>query len=176
MQKVIHKAERVGEDWHKMTPHLPASGQKWLSENIWWVTAIGAILSAIATITTVGSLIRLLSPVSYYGFELTVGYTNMAVITTLFNILFIGAVAALLFMAVKPLQSLEKKGWVLAFTAVLAGAVGIVINSLISLIALDIATFFTTLLIGAIFIALEAYFLFEIRGKFGKATRTSPKD
>ena len=131
---------------------------------------------AIVTIITVGSLIRLLSPVSYYGFELTVGYTNTAIVSSLFNIAFVGAVSALLFMAVKPLQLLQKKGWVLAFTAVLASAVGITVNALVSLIALDIASFFTTLLIGAIFVALEAYFLFEIRSKFEKTTKRSAKE
>ena len=42
-------------EWYKQLPQLPTDVRHWLAHNIWWLAAIGAILSGIACIGVIAA-------------------------------------------------------------------------------------------------------------------------
>ena len=60
----ISQLERTVQGWLKAVPHLPEGARKWLGDNIWWIAAIGAVLTGIGVL---GIFITLLSNVATLG-------------------------------------------------------------------------------------------------------------
>jgi len=174
MMEFISKLEKIVLGWAKNVPHLPAAGQKWLGDNVWWIALIGAILSGIAALVTLGAFftaISLLSAVSsiYY---VSSTYTSIAVLTSAVSLVFLIINGLLLAFAVKPLQLKQKKGWVLLFMTLLVEALSVVLNAVLSF---SVVGFIIRILFGAIGIAIAAYFIFEIHGQFSHAPKATIK-
>lgn len=169
--ELLRKIERKLLEWTKNVPHLPAGGRRWLGENVWWIALVGAILSAIGALFSVIAVLGLLSIVGTVAATYYVAstFTAWAIVTNLVNLVFVVLGMALLFMAVKPLQLKQKKGWVLLFASWLLSIVSVVVSAILTL---NPFTFIANILFGAVGLAISGYFLFEIHSQFAHVEKT----
>ncbi|HEY8992324.1 MAG TPA: hypothetical protein VIM37_00560 [Candidatus Microsaccharimonas sp.] len=175
MMEFISKLEKVVLGWAKNVPHLPAAGQKWLGANIWWIALIGAIVSGIAflfAIIALFTLISLIGAVSSTYYIAGSNYTSLSILNAAVSLVFLVANGLLLAFAVKPLQNMQKKGWVLLFMTLLVEALSVVVNAVLSF---SVAGFIIGILFGAIGLAIGAYFIAEIHGQFAHAPKATIK-
>ncbi len=169
--EALSKLEHKVADLLKGVPHLPSGAQKWLGENIWWIVAIAAGLGVIGALsllaTLFGSLSTLSSPfIAYYTSATYVARASLEVGVAL---VFVVIQSALLIAAVRPLKERQKKGWTLLFALLVLSAVSIVVGAIV---ALNPFSFVVDIIFGALWIAISAYFLFEIRGEFARVERS----
>lgn len=152
--------------WYKPVPHLPQGGQKWLTENIWWIALVGAIIGAFGALSLI--LITLFGGVFLAGavFLYSAKFGGLALLiaavgvgVTLLNIV-------LTAMAVSPLKNIQKKGWSLLFIALLLSAIPMILGDLLRLHIFSIIE-------DVLLVAVGGYFLFEIRDQYN--TSPTPK-
>lgn len=170
--ELIAKLERVIAGWVKDVPHLPKIATKWIGENVWWIVLIGLIISGAGALTLLISVLGTMSLVgslaaSSYYFAPTIG--AWAIVTGLVSLAFIVISMILMGMAINPLRAKQKKGWTLLFVAWLASILFTVINAVLTLNPIG---FITTILFGAIGLAISGYFVFEIREQFAHAEKS----
>lgn len=169
--KFLTQLEHTVLRWFKGIPHLPASVQKWIGDNVWWIAAIATVLTAISTlwllVSVLGSLSTLASPI--VTFYVSTTFVAWVIIKSSIALLFVALECVLLATAIVPLKEKQKKGWVLLFAAWLVSAVSVVINSIVTLNPLG---FITNLILGGLWTAVFAYFLFEIHGRFAHVERS----
>ena len=170
MKESIKKFEDTIQGWLKPIPHLPTTWRKWISDNVWWITLVGVILSVIGLF---GLLIVLLGAMSFfgansvfYGAYVPATYSGMQLFAGFVQLLFLVATVAITAMAIMPLRLMSKKGWDFLFLAFLIGIVAQVVGAVLMTNPSGIITTLLSDLIGA---AISAYFLFEIRSYFKKA-------
>lgn len=170
----ISKLEKVVLGWAKNVPHLPTAGQKWLGANIWWIALIGAIFSGVAFLFAAGGLLTLISLLGAVSsaYYVTGNYTSLAMLNAAVSLVFLALNGVLLALAVKPLQNMQKKGWVLLFLTLLVQAFSVVVNAVLSF---SVAGFIIGILFGAIGLAIGAYFVAEIHGQFGHHAKATIK-
>lgn len=172
----ISKLESTVGNWVKNVPHLPANGQRWLGQNVWWIVLIGAILSGIALLFAIGALftlIALLGAVSAtYYVPGVAGIGALGIIGSVVGLVFLVLQGLLMAIAVGPLKRLQKKGWVLLFTVWLINILAVVVNSVLTF---SVGGFLVGILFGAVGAAISGYFLFEIRGQFAHTTKAATK-
>lgn len=169
--ELLHKLEKQIITWIKDIPHLPATAQKWLGDNIWWIVLIGAILTGISALFTFISVMSFASistsiVASYYP---VASFSSWALVTGLVTLAFTVAQAVLLAVAVKPLQLKQKKGWVLLFITWLLSAVSVVVGAVMTLNPFG---FIVGLIFGAIGLAITGYFLFEVHNQFAHVEKS----
>lgn len=166
------KLEKMILKWFKGVPHLPAAGQKWLGDNVWWIVLVGAILTTLGLIPSllgISALVSVLgSPqVSYYTSST---FTSWALVTGIVGLVFSVLQAILLFAAIQPLKLKQKKGWVVLFASWLVGVVAVVVNAILTL---NPISFVVSILFGAVWVAVSGYFLFEVHDQFAHIRRAS---
>jgi hypothetical protein len=76
---------------------------------------------------------------------------------------------ALLALAITPLKAKQKKGWVLLFITWLLGALSVVVTAILTLSVLN---FITSVIFGALWVAVGGYLLFEMHGQFAHVERS----
>lgn len=166
----IDKLEKIVLGWAKNVPHLPVSVQRWLGTNVWWIVLVGAIISGIAFLISLAGLFTAISligaPSSAYF--VTSSFTSLAILSASVSLVFLAANGLLLGFAVKPLQDMQKKGWVLLFTTLLVEALSVIVHAVLSF---SVAGFIVGILFGAIGLAIGAYFIAEIHGQFSHRVR-----
>lgn len=154
----VHKLENIVAGWYKNMPHLPATGQKWLAQNAWWLVLIWVILGAFGIFS--------LLMVTFFAGAFLTGFGPVGAVVG--GLALIAVIVALLFsivnvvlgaMAINPLKMMQKKGWTLLFVVALINVASEVIAFL-----LDFNVF--ALVWGLLFVAIGAYFLFEVRSQF----------
>lgn len=165
MMELLSKLERKVLDWGKNIPHLPEGGRKWLGDNIWWIVVIGVVLTGIGLLALVLGLFSLLSTLAnpiivYYASSTFVAWT---IVKTVVSLIFAAIGLALMAFAITPLKEKQKKGWVLLFAAWLVGILSVVVSAVLTL---SVVNFITSLLFGAIGIAIGGYLLLEMHGQF----------
>ena len=168
----ITKLERIVHGWAKNVPHLPVEARKWLAENVWWIAAIGAVLTAVGALFSLNGIfqsIAFLNTPTYALYFVNTSLASLAIVTGIVTLTFLVIEAVLLGLAVKPLQTQQKKGWVLLFTLWLATAVYIVVSAVLTL---SFGGFIINILGGAIGLAVSGYFLFEIHSQFAHTVKT----
>ena len=171
----VNKLEKIVLGWAKNVPHLPTNGQKWLADNAWWIVLVGAILSGIAVLVSLGGLFTLISlegavSNAYY---VTASYSGLAIANAAVSLVFLVLNGLLLAIAVKPLQAKLKKGWVLLFMTLLLEALSVLVHAVLTF---NVVSFIVSILFGAIALAIAAYFIAEIHGQFAHpATRPTKK-
>jgi uncharacterized membrane protein YhaH (DUF805 family) len=168
----ISKLEKLVLGWAKNVPHLPAAGQKWLGANVWWIALVGAIISGIATLVSLSIVFRLVANLnapsdSYY---VTNDYTSIAIMSAIVSLVFLVANCVLLALAVKPLQNMQKKGWVLLFLTLLVEALSVLVHAVLSF---SVVGFIIDIIFGAVGLVIGAYFIAEIHGQFGHRVRAT---
>jgi len=168
----LTKLEKKTLEWFKNVPHLPAAGQKWLGDNIWWIILVVAILTGIGALVSLaglGALISVAGSATVASYYVTSTVTAWAVVTGFVSLFFSIVEAILLAVAVQPLKEKQKKGWVLLFAAWLVVAIGVVVNSVLSL---NVFGFILGIIFGAVWVAVTGYFLYEIHGQFAHVERS----
>lgn len=179
MNTFVHKVETTVENWLKPLPHLPEVARKWLAENVWWIVLVGAILTSISVLVQVGGVFTTIAAISsaavWLAYYVGPVYTWWGVTVQLVSVVLFAAVAALMWLAVKPLQDVKKKGWDLLLLTLLADLAIVVI---VNVLGFGVFSIFS-IIFGAIAVAIGGYFLFEIRSRFAvttkKKTKSTPK-
>lgn len=167
----LTKLERKVLGWLKGVPHLPIGARKWLGDNVWWIVVIGAILGGIGTL---GLLMGLFSTMSTLASPIVAYYASSTFVTwviikTVVALVFVAIEVVLLALAISPLKAKQKKGWVLLFMVWLLGALSVVVNAVLTLNPLS---FMTSIIFGALWVAVGGYFLFEIHSQFAHVERS----
>lgn len=172
--ELISKLEKIVLGWAKNMPHLPVAGQKWLATNVWWIVLVGAILSGIALLVSIGTLFTAIALISATSslYYVSGSYTGIAVLNAAVSLVFLLASGLLLAFAVKPLQYMQKKGWVLLFMTLLVQALSVIVNAVLSF---SVVGFIIGIIFGAIGVAIGAYFISEIHGQFGHPAKATLK-
>lgn len=172
--ELISKLEKLVLGWTKNVPHLPVAGQKWLGANVWWIALIGAIVSGISFLFAIAGLFTLISLLGAVSsaYYVTGTYTTMSVVSSAIGLVFIAINGILLALAVKPLQNMQKKGWVLLFMTLLVEAISVIVGAVLSF---SVVGFIISILFGAIGLAIGAYFISEIHGQFGRTVKVAEK-
>lgn len=174
MMEYVNKFEKTVLAWMKNVPHLPVAAQKWLGVNVWWIALVGAIISGIAVLFTLSGLFTLISlfgaPSNAYFVTST--YVGYAVLATVVRLFFLALGGILLALAVKPLQTMQKKGWVLLFMTLLVNALFAILSAVSTF---SITGFIMGVIFGAVALAIAAYFVAEIHGQFAHKTKATPK-
>lgn len=169
MLKYINKAEALVSGWLKDMPHLPKAGTKWISENIWWITLVGVILSCIGLLFSLMGLLTALSTLGanpyYYGYGYSSVHSGFWIFEVLVSMAFTVVAAMLLSRAITPLKTMKAKGWNILFKLFLLDAIYVVVGALFSY---GVIGFIFSLIFGAIGLAISAYLLFEIKSHFVK--------
>jgi uncharacterized membrane protein YhaH (DUF805 family) len=101
--------------------------------------------------------------------------TGVTIVAAIVALAFTIIRVILLAISVKPLKDMQKKGWTLLFIVWLIQVVSVVVGAVLSF---SVAGFFVGIIIGAIGLAISAYFLFEIHGQFAhspRVTKVAPK-
>lgn len=167
----LSKLEQTILRWLKNAPHLPDSARKWCAENAWWVVAICAVAAGVGALGLVVALFNNMSALgspfaAYYASETLVAWATIKIAVKLGFTL---VVCLLLALAIMPVRTKHKKGWVLFFCAWGLSALGVVVSAVLTLSTLN---FLTDLIFGALWLGVWAYFLFEIHGQFIRVERT----
>lgn len=167
----LSKLEHLIQKWLKDAPHLPEGARRWVGENIWWVTAVCAVGTAVGTlgllIALFGNLSTLGSPfASYYASETIIVWT---VVKIAVRLAFTAIVGLLLALAILPLREKQKNGWTLLFAAWVVSGLGVVVSAVLTLSTLS---FLTDVIFGALWLGVWAYFIFEVRNQFAHVERS----
>lgn len=168
--KRLDKIEAAVAERLEALPHLPEGLRVWLGANVWWIVAIGAVVSAIAAFTLLPLLFGAAALLSFWG---SYGYvSSVNIIDTVISVVFLAVQAVLLFMAIQPLKDKDKKGWTLLFAVYLVGVAGSLVSVILALGRFD----FIPSLIGAAVAALiGVYLVFEVRSQFGPKKKAPQK-
>lgn len=170
---LVDKLETTVAGWLKSVPHLPTSYQKWIADNVWWLTIIGVIASVISIFMVIGAIMTYLTfpfgaPAGYYYTQF---YATGWIVKSVLSLLFSVAATVLMAMAISPLQKFQRKGWSLLFLVLLVGVVSTVVGSAAEL---NPVGFIFGVIWGGIGAAIQAYLLFEVRSYFtAKSTKTA---
>lgn len=169
--ELLTKLEHTVAGWLKEVPHLPNAIPQWLGNNLWWIALVGAIVSGLGAFGLViglfSSLSVLASPfVAYYASST---FVVVGIIRTIISLIFVVLTSVLLAMAVTPLKEKQKKGWVLLFVAWLVNAASVVIGAIVTL---NPFSFLTSIIFGALWILVELYFIYEVRGQFAHVEKS----
>ena len=168
----VSKWEKQLAAWYENAPHLPQGGQKWLGANVWWIVAIGVVLSAIGVLTLIGGLftsIGLMTSSVAASYYVTTTALGWVVVTAVVALVFTAIECVLLATAVTPLKEKQKKGWNILFIVWLLSVAYAVVAAVLTL---NVFSAFASLLFSAVFAIIGAYFLFEIRGQFGHVEKS----
>lgn len=171
----IEKIEKMIEGWLKPLPRLPEGLTKWLANNAWWLTLIGAVLTALAIITTIGAMLiaipiilGLETALHTYGayagmYSSAYSYSWLWLIASVISVAALVIQGILMAMAISPLKAMNKKGWDKLFLSYLVGAIATIVSIVINF---NIVTFVFSAAFSLVFLAIGAYVLFETKKYF----------
>lgn len=163
------------EDWLEPIPHLPNTWRKLISNNIWWLVALGVVGSVIGILSSLNIMFHVTSllPIdSYSNYHIYGGYNRWWMMVLTISLLFSITTTAITATAISPLKNLKRKGWDLLFLAYIIGIIGQVV---IILINFNVFSFIPSVIFSAISVAIGAYLLFEIRSHFNAFAILSKK-
>jgi len=153
----------------KPLPPLPKNTVAWLTDYLWVLTAIGAVLVSMSVISLFYAISAYMNFVgnfsAYQGFYTHSAYGSLWMLSTVIAIGFALLVAYLLFKAIAPLHQKKAYGWNLLLIVFLVSGVEIVVNAVLSL---SVFQFISTIIISGIFYAIGAYFLYQVKPHFVK--------
>lgn len=159
--RYINKIEKTLSLWHRGFPHLPKRAHDWIVENMWWmalatviilVSGLFLLIPLLFTALALAPTVNIATPyVPYYHTVLGLTWVGLTVFVASFL-----AAAVLVSLAVSMLREKMKRGWDLAFYALLA-------SSLLNIIGAALM-YSPVILVNVIVSALVGYYLlFEIR-------------
>ena len=166
--KNFSKIEKMIENWLKPIPKLPKTTTKWISDNVWWIAAIGVVVEGVGILISITGISAISNTYTY----LVPGYSTGIIFNYMISIIFMAAILALTAVAINPLKLMQRKGWNMLFLVLLVSAVSVFIDSILTL---NIASVILSLVFGAIIWVIGAYLLFEIREDFKKSVKSINK-
>lgn len=161
----LRQLETTVASWYKKAPHLPVEARQWIARNAWWIIIVGIVLLGFGVIVALlgvffaGALLTGLGPIGA-----AVG--GLAMVAVTLSMFFSIACIVLAAMAISPLKAMRKKGWNLLFLLVVIEAVALAVSLLLTF---DI----TGTVWGLLWLAVDGYFLFEVREYFEEKTKKS---
>ena len=159
MQTVIKLELKIAE-WYQTLPRLPEASRKWIAANIWWITLVGVILGAIAILSIITATFFAGAALSVYGGIIGAAIGGIILLGVLTFIGFMAVSVTLGAMAVGPLKSMRRRGWLLLFVALLIQVAEHIVSFVFNW---NLFSLVWSLFLTAVF----GYFLFEIRGFYG---------
>lgn len=164
----VRKLEATVASWYKSAPRLPKEVSGWIARNAWWLVTIGVVIGIMGVLAAVS--------LTFFGAALLAGFGGVVgaalggfaviVVTIALGVAVVQLVLST--MAIQPLKDMRKKGWTLLFLV-----------ALIDVAALAVTLLFTFDLFGTLWsllwVAVGAYFLFEVRQYFGEAAAEKKK-
>lgn len=158
MQVVNDLEKLLVEQFAKVPFHLPAGARKWLGENAWWLVIVGIVLSMLAVVGALQTLLWAQNLASMYG--VVVPRSAMADIGLWVSVAVFVVTIIIEAKAVTPLRLKQKKGWDLIFLATLISLVGSLVTGVLS-----------GSVVGSLFgvvlgVAIGGFFLYEVHGEF----------
>lgn len=169
--KFINKLEKKIEDWLKPIPGLPRNSQKWIADNVWWVTLVSAILTAISVLVIFNAIDRFMLLEATVGMTGSIGsisYGTGWLASSIVALIFGVVIAVLMAIAVNPLKSKSRKGWYTLFMVYLVATLKVIVGAVLTF---DFFGFIFNIIFGAIGLAIGGYFLFQIRSYFGSTVK-----
>lgn len=155
----IKQLELKMAEWYKAVPHLPARGQAWLANNIWWIVLVGVILSGLGLCILLLVVLLVATGLVVFGGAIGAALSGILLVAVLINCGF--SIVELIFsaMAIGPLKQGQKRGWNYLFAAYLVMVAATIVSFLLHLNAPGLVG----LVWNVICLAVIGYFLFEIR-------------
>lgn len=170
----VKQLETLMENWLRPLPHLPNDIQKWIANNVWWITLVAAFGSAIAMLMALSGVLAYMSFVgnapSYIGFYAVSSYATGWIWSAVVSLAFLAIATVLFSKAVTPLKEHRRLGWDLMFTILLLGAVQSFLSAVFSF---SFSGFIFGLIFGALGLAIGAWLLFEVRSYFVKSANVA---
>lgn len=164
----IRKLEATVAEWYKNAPHLPKEVQKWIATNAWWIVLVGVVAGVFATLTVLSVTFFAGAILAGVGGAVGAAIGGLAIVAVLIGLFLSVVQLVLAAMAIQPLKALKKKGWDLLFIITLLDVVSLAV---LLLLTFDI---FGTIW-GLLWVAVGAFFLFEIREYYAQGARSDKK-
>lgn len=154
----------------KPLPPLPKKTVAWLSEYLWILTAISAVLTAMSIISlfyAISAYMNFMGNITaFQGIYLHPSYGSLWMASTVISICFALIISYILFKAIAPLRELKVYGWNSLLVVFLVSGIEIVINAILSF---NVVEFVYTIILSGIFYVLGAYLLYQVKPHFVKA-------
>jgi len=170
----VKQLETLIENWLKPLPHLPNDIQKWIANNVWWITLVAAFGSAIATLMALSGIFAYMSFVgnasNYVGFYAVSSYATGWIWSAVVSLAFLAISTVLLSKAVTPLKEHRRWGWDLMFIILLIGAAQAFLSAVFSFSFFE---FIFGVIFSALGLTISAWLLFGIRSYFVKSVKTN---
>ncbi len=168
--KQVETIEQTLASWYEQLPHLPAGGRTWLADNAWWIVIIGVVLSVfgllglVSVLFLAGTALTVLGGAAggIGGAALGAAVGGAVMIAGVVSIAVYVVEAILMAMAISPLKERKKRGWTLIFYVTLLNALSVIVSGVLNFNIIG-------LVFGLFWVAVGAYFLFEVRSLFGGA-------
>lgn len=167
----VKKLEQVLAGWYKNAPHLPQNGQKWLTQNAWWIVLIGVILGAIGVVAVVMGTLFAGTLLTAVGGLVGAAVGGFLLVVVLISLVFSVIELVLMALAIAPLKDGKKKGWNYLFVAFIVTAIAVIVDFILHVNGNG----FMSLVWNAICLAIGGYFIFEIRSYMLGAKATHAK-
>jgi len=161
----------IGGWYEKMNiPHLPKDGRKWLADNVWWLSLVGAILSMLGLVAVVPLFLAAIAigTIATVTIASVPTYSGLFWLSALITVISYVGTTILLFMAVNPLKIKAKRGWKLLFLSYLINFGLAVVSNLVAWSVIGVVS----ALVGAV---IAGYFLYEVRDYFGAHHKLAAK-
>ena len=125
----------LDETYTKLPIQLPTEAKKWISDNIWWITAIGGVLM-LWGVWSVWQLAHYADGFAKWANEISKAYGDSPVSNDLGVFWWAGLCvmvieAVVLLLAVSPLKDHKKLGWNLLFYSSLLSLLGSLLTVLV---------------------------------------------
>lgn len=170
IKKYIESIDKKLEKALRPLPSLPRKVVAVLSDYLWVLTAIGAVLMVLGILSSFYAISAYLSFMgnmsAYAGIYMQPVYSPLWLVSSILSIGFSALIAYLYFIAVAPLREMKAYGWNLLLVAFLVAGVQVVVNALLSL---NVFGFIFSILFAAIFYGIGAYLLYQVKPHFVKA-------
>lgn len=160
---------RLGKALETLPP-LPKKAVAWLSDYLWILTAIAAVLMAMSIISLFNAISAYMSLIGNLSVFQDIyphsAYSSLWMVSAIVSIGFALLMAYLFFKAITPLREMKAYGWNLLFVSFLVAGVEIIVNAILSL---NVFNFVFMIIFGGIFYVIGAYFLYQVKSRFVKA-------
>lgn len=151
--KKLQKIDKHLERFLKPFPHLSSKWRNMISENVWWVSMLAAIVMAVIAFS---NFVNLLSASK----DLTLWWYMETILSTVLTAI----LAALLALASSPLEMFKRRGWnllALAFAIVLLISI---VNALFYIGLGSVSSLFSIVMLAIV----GTYLIYEVKGNFHK--------
>ena len=171
MNAINSLESRLAELYAK-APSLPREVRRWIGLNAWWVILIIAIITSLVLLVAIPGIFFLASTSQYSTiYPFTPGSVATLVTGAIINLVFSVISVILLYMAIGPLKEQRRRGWKLLFLNELLSVLAAIVAFIAVMQPSSIFGFILSLLV----VAVELYFLFQVRGEFGAFDSRSSK-